>query len=155
MKERGVVAHSQASNICGSKVRGPINRAPLKGLHHTGWRCKDRERHCRHRWRTKGERLEGGKLYVAPRHALHKFVGTSANRSALYVEEWESGAELTLRRREEEPLERGEPYVECTCVLFVVAAPRWLTSAAELRIAAWVRQVEAGVGEGPLKFGNA
>jgi hypothetical protein len=62
---------------------------------------------------------------------------------------------LTLRRREEEPFERGEPDVERPCVLFVIAAPRWLTSAAELRIAAWVRQVQTGVGEGPLKFANA
>ena len=150
MEQRGVVAHTQASNICGSKIGGPINRTPLKGLHHTGWRCKDRQEHRRHRWRSKGKLLERGELHVAPGDALDKFVGSGADRSTLYVKKWECGAELAFGRREEEPLQRGQPYVERPRVLFVVAAPRRLTSAAELRIAAWVWQVEASVGKGAL-----
>ena len=56
---------------------------------------------------------------------------------------------------EEESLQRSQPHVERTCVLFVVAAPRRLASAAELRIAAWVWQIEASVGKGALQLGDA
>jgi hypothetical protein len=89
-------------------------------------------------------------LHVAPGHALHEFVGASADRSALYVKKWEGGAELALRWCEEEPLQRGQPDVERTRVLFIVAAPCRFASAAELRIAAWVWQIEAGIGKGAL-----
>ena len=94
-------------------------------------------------------------MHVAPWHALHKFVGSRADRRALYIEEWESCGELSFGWCEEESLQRGKPRVERACVLFVVTAPRWLTSAAELRIAAWVWQIEASVGKGALQFGDA